>query len=96
MTTRRLRILRALFLSALLLVPAIVSGHHHAKHQTAPCATCAVTQHTPVVTAGLVSVAVTSELVLDLALVAATRPSEPSIRSATGRGPPTTLLSQEA
>jgi hypothetical protein len=95
MTTRRLRTLRALFLSVLLLVPAIVSGHHHATHPTVPCATCAVTQHTPVATAGLVSVSVTAELVVDVALVAAAQPNEPSIRSATGRGPPTALLSLE-
>jgi hypothetical protein len=96
MTTRRLRILRALFLSALLLVPAIVSGHHHATHPAAPCATCAVTQHTPVATAPVVSAPAIGELVVGVTLVAVTQPSDPATRAATGRGPPAAPLSQEA
>jgi hypothetical protein len=96
MTTRRLRILRALFLSALLLVPALASGHHHATHPAAPCAACAVTHHTPVTMAPVVAAPAIAELVVGVRLVAVTQPRDPATRSATGRGPPAAVLSQEA
>src|SRR4051794_36635417 len=42
------RVLRALFLAALLLVPTVLRGHH-AAHAGAgrPCAVCVVAQHSP-------------------------------------------------
>jgi hypothetical protein len=88
MTSRRLRIVRGLVLVALLLVPVVASGHHHAAHQTAPCATCALTYHTPAVVAGTIAAPAATELVVGMAPAAASRPAEPSRRLPTGRGPP--------
>jgi hypothetical protein len=92
----RRRVLGALVLAALLFVPVIASGHYHAGHVAAPCAACAVTRHTPVVSASVAMVVVSLPIVVGVEPLAARAPLAPSVRDATSRGPPARLLPQEA
>jgi len=86
-----------MLLIGLLLVPAVGGAHNHAAHAaTQPCATCAVTQHTPVVGAAVVSVAVATVLVVGVATVTPSVPLVRVGRTATSRGPPTRFLAHEA
>ena len=88
---RRLRGLGSLLLALLLLVPVVASGHRHTGGSTAPCAACAVTHHTPVVSAPAVALPTAARMVVGVELAAATAPAAPSVRHATGRGPPSLL-----
>jgi len=92
---RQQRILGALVLAALLLAPVLASGHHHAN-ATSPCAVCAVTRHTPVVTPATIAVPTVVPVVVVVDSVTATAPVGPVLRHATSRGPPALLLSREA
>lgn len=83
----------SLVLAALLTVPLVASGHFHV-HTAAPCATCAVTQHTPVVNVAGVTVQTATVVVADVEIAAATAPVGPAVRRATERGPPRGFLSQ--
>jgi hypothetical protein len=96
MRQRRLRALGSMVLAALLLVPVLASGHHHAAHPAVPCATCAVTQHTPVVSAPAVATPSAAPVVVALVPVAVSAPVEPARRRGISRGPPAPLLMQES
>jgi len=86
-----------MLLVGLLLVPVVAGAHNHAAHPaTQPCATCAVTQHTPVVGAAIVSVVVASILVVGVATVTPPAPLVRAGRTATSRGPPTRFVAHEA
>ena len=83
----------SLVLAALLTVPLVASGHFHV-HTATPCATCAVTQHTPVVSVAGVALHATTVLVADVEIAPATAPARSAVRRPTERGPPRGLLSQ--
>ena len=93
---QRIRIVGSLLLAAILLVPLVASGHDHATHASARCATCVATQHTPVVAGSIVPVPVTALLVLGVERERATSPGRPAVQQPTGRGPPSLLPSQAA
>lgn len=84
---RRVRTIGSLILAALLTVPLVASGHFHA-HTAAPCATCAVTQHTPVVSVPIVVIHAATTVVGDVEIAPSIAPVAPSVRRATERGPP--------
>jgi len=88
MRQRRLRDLGSVLLALLLLVPVVASGHRHSAHATAACAACAVTHHTPVVSTSGVAVPMAATVVVGVEVVSALAPTAPSVRHATGRGPP--------
>jgi hypothetical protein len=90
MRQRRVRGIGSLLLALLLLVPVVASGHRHAGHAT-PCAACAVTHHTPVVSASGITMPATTPVVLGVESPSALAPTAPSVRLATGRGPPSLL-----
>ena len=93
-TTRRrpFRRLASLLLAALLLVPVVASAHLHVEHGAKPCATCAVTQHTPVVQTGAMPAPAPAPVVVGLEPADATAPRDPAVRYATSRGPPSRLV----
>jgi hypothetical protein len=93
---RRKRLLGSLLLAALLLVPALAIGHHHATHTASPCATCMATQHSPLASTPVVVVSSGRAVILGVEAVALTLPAEPPLRRAAGRGPPSLLLVQGA
>jgi hypothetical protein len=93
---KSLRHASALLLIALLLVPVVASGHHHAERPAAPCATCALTHHTPVVVTAIAAVALDSPLVVRVESVAHTMPTASALRLRTVRGPPALLGSEPA
>jgi len=85
-----------LLLVALLFVPVVLSGHHHAAGSTAPCASCALTHHTPVVATATAAAAIGAPLVVPVEPAArAMRPAS-ALRLPTVRGPPTRCGSQPA
>jgi hypothetical protein len=88
---RRLRAPGSALLVALLLVPVLATGHRHVGHATSPCAACVVTQHTPVVSPGLLSVPTAILVVVGVEPVESAPPPEPAVRHATSRGPPAPL-----
>jgi hypothetical protein len=92
---RRQRVLGALLLAALLLAPVLASGHHHAS-ATTPCAACAVTRHTPVVSIAVVSLPTVVPVAVVIEPLATTAPVGPVVHHAASRGPPALLLSREA
>jgi hypothetical protein len=92
---RRQRVLGALLLAALLLIPILASGHHHAN-ATTPCAACAVTRHAPAVSVAVVSLPTVVPVAVVIEPLAATAPLGPVVRHAASRGPPALLLSREA
>jgi hypothetical protein len=87
----RFRVLGGLLLVGLLLVPVLASGHFHGTNR-AMCATCAVTQHAPLVTAQGVAAAPGPLVAQTLLPATVTRPASPVVRVALGRGPPTRPL----
>jgi hypothetical protein len=93
---RRRRVLGSLLLVALLLVPALAIGHHHATHTASPCATCVATHHSPLASTPVVVVSSGRSIVVDFEAVALMLPAEPPLRRAAGRGPPSLLLVQGA
>jgi len=84
------------FLIGLLLVPLVVSGHHHAGSSQKACAACVVTHHTPGVSTPGVAVPQRSPLVVGVEPVDSAAPTELARRQATVRGPPVALLLQGA
>lgn len=82
------------FLALLLLVPLFTSGHFHASHAVAPCAACAVTQHTPVVGTPAIAMVTSVALIVAVDAVAVAVPVGPAVRQPTTRGPPAIHLSQ--
>ena len=94
---RLLRLAGPILLIGLLLVPVVAGAHHHAAHSaTQPCATCAVTQHTPAVSVPVVSVPASSQLVVRVEVVGLAAPVVSAVGLPTSRGPPTILLALEA
>jgi hypothetical protein len=92
MRQRRVRGVGSLLLALLLLVPVAASGHRHTGHSGTPCATCAVTNHTPVVHAAGIALPATDRVVLGVETASSATPVTPSIRHATGRAPPSSRL----
>ena len=90
MRPSRFRVLGGLLLVGLLLVPVLVSGHFHGADRAA-CATCTVTQHAPLVTAPGVAAASGPLIAHAVVPPTATRPADPTVRTAVGRGPPMRL-----
>jgi len=86
--------LASAFVALLLLVPLFASGHFHASHATAPCAACAVTQHTPVVGTAAMAIATSAALVVAFDVVPVAMPVGPAVRQPATRGPPAILLAQ--
>ena len=90
-----LRVAGPILLVGLLLVPAVTGAHKHPAHAAAqPCASCIVTQHTPVVGAVVVSLPASSQLVVDVEIITPSAPIVRTGRTATSRGPPSHLLAQ--
>ena len=83
-------------LIALLLVPVVVSGHHHAGRTQGPCAACVATHHTPAVGAPAVIAPETAPLVVGFDAPSPAVPTASEGRRATGRGPPVLLHIEEA
>jgi hypothetical protein len=86
-----------LLLVGLLLVPLVATAHVHTAPTAArPCATCALTQHSPVVSTPVAPAAVSSTLVVGLEPAPVTAPVAPALRHTSVRGPPAFLLPQGA
>ena len=86
---RGVRLLSAVFFTAMLLVPLLESGHNHVDRDLAkPCATCVATHHSPALQAPVVSL----EAPLALAAVAISTTFASPIRGhhspQSGRAPP--------
>src|SRR5438874_1469725 len=99
MRTTRQRLIQyagPVLLISLLLAPIVASGHEHAAHPTGPCAICVATHHTPVVGVSPVVAGATVPVVVRVEQVVAPRPMAPAHRSATSRGPPSSLFVQSA
>jgi hypothetical protein len=88
MRQRRVRGVAASLLALLLLVPLLASAHRHGGHASAPCAVCAVAQHTPVVSAPAVALPTPGRVVVRVAVAPSAAPVAPSVGRATERGPP--------
>ncbi len=88
---RRRRLLGSLVLAALLLVPALASGHHHAGDPTAPCAACVATHHSPLAQAPAVVAPAVRPVVVRIVAVGADLPATPPLGRAAGRAPPSQL-----
>jgi hypothetical protein len=91
MRQRQVRGLGAVVFALLLLVPVVASAHRHVGHATAPCAACAVTHHTPLVSAPAVVMPTAAPVVVRIEPPSASLPAEPAVRAATERGPPSSL-----
>src|SRR5262245_36870761 len=86
----------SIVLIGLLLVPVVVSGHHHVGRPQGPCAACVATHHTPVASTPAVAMPAASPVVVGIDPVALIAPTAWAGRRANERGPPHGLLAEEA
>jgi hypothetical protein len=88
-----IRLVGALLLAGLVLVPLAESGHSHANRDLAgPCATCVVAHHSPATVAPTIALAATAAAAAAAVFAPIPAPARGERSPRLGRAPPTSFV----